>query len=756
MFLEESPEQQQLRAELRSYYAELLTDDVRAGLAEGGEGGDAWREVVGRIGKDGWLGIGWPAEFGGQGRPATDQFIFFDETRRAGAPFPFVTINTVGPTIMRYGTDEQKSFFLPKILAGELNFAIGYTEPEAGTDLASLRTRAVRDGEEYVVNGAKIFTSGADQADYVWLATRTDPDVPKHKGISILCVPTTSPGFAWSIINTVGGLTTTQTFYDNVRVPVANRVGDENEGWRMITTQLNHERVGLAAWSGLAISLYEDVVTWAARQKTDDGKTLIDQGWVQMDLAKCHAELEAMWLLNWRMAVHVADGDLTAAESSSIKVFGTERIIEVTARVAGGGRCRRVSRAGLAGRAAAGPGRSDGPAGSDQHVRRWRERGATRDRGDGRARDDAGCTVSGAGVAGERLEELAPFPDHSAELAPLVGQVSGSPNLSPDAVNLPMIRHWVEAMDDHNPVYVSDAAAREAGYDQLIAPPAMLQAWIMRGLRASLLVEEARAAGAEQGTGPNDVMMGLLDDEGLTSVVATNCEQHYVRPLVVGDRVLARSTIESISDPKRTALGTGRFLTTRMDYVAVPDADVPPDDEVTPEVVQALFDAGDPVATMRFRILKFLPPDRTPPRPPRPRPALTQDNAFWFEGAQAHRLLIQRCVSCGTLRHPPLPACGSCGSLEWDTVESSGRGTLYSYVVVHYPQVPSFEYPLPIGLIELEEGTRLVANLVEVPREDIEVGMELRAEFVDFDEDLSLPVFVPAGAGSGAGSGGGA
>ena len=213
-----------------------------------------------QIGKDGWLGIGWPTEFGGQGRPATDQFIFFDETRRAGAPFPFVTVNTVGPTIMRYGTDEQKSFFLPKILVGDVNFAIGYTEPEAGTDLASLRTRAMRDGDEYVVNGAKIFTSGADNADYVWLAVRTDPDVPKHKGISILCVPTSSPGFEWSIINTVGGLTTTQTFYDNVHVPVANRVGEENEGWRMITTQLNHERVGLAAWSGLSISLYEDVV----------------------------------------------------------------------------------------------------------------------------------------------------------------------------------------------------------------------------------------------------------------------------------------------------------------------------------------------------------------------------------------------------------------------------------------------------------------------------------------------------------------
>ena len=466
MFLEESPEQQQLRAELRQYYRELLTDEVRAGLAEGGEGGEAWSQVVRQIGKDGWLGIGWPTEFGGQGRPATDQFIFFDETRRAGAPFPFVTINTVGPTIMRFGTDEQKSFFLPQILAGELNFAIGYTEPEAGTDLASLRTRAVRDGDEYVVNGAKIFTSGADQADYVWLAVRTDPEVPKHKGISILCVPTASPGFEWSIIHTVGGLTTTQTFYDNVHVPVTNRVGDENEGWRMITTQLNHERVGLAAWSGLAISLYEDIVDWAAAQRTDDGKTLIDQGWVQMDLAKCHAELQAMWLLNWRMAVHVADGELTGAESSSIKVFGTERIIEVTrccwAWWEPPATCPRLTGCGAA-RAC----RSHRAPGADQHIRGWGERGAARDRRHGRAGHDTGVTVSAASAAagaeagaGDRFEELAPFPDHSAALASLVGQAAGAPNLVPDAVNGPMIRHWVEAMGDHNPVYVSDDAAR--------------------------------------------------------------------------------------------------------------------------------------------------------------------------------------------------------------------------------------------------------------------------------------------------------
>jgi uncharacterized OB-fold protein len=347
-----------------------------------------------------------------------------------------------------------------------------------------------------------------------------------------------------------------------------------------------------------------------------------------------------------------------------------------------------------------------------------------------------------------RLEELAELPDHSDALAALVGQVSGKPNLSWDAVNVPMIRHWVEAMGDENPVYLSDEAAREAGYDELIAPPSMLQAWIMRGLKVSNDIEAAREAGTSQGNGPSERMMALLDDEGLTSVVATNCEQTYNRPLVVGDRVLVQSVIESITAPKRTGLGTGRFITTRLDFVAVPEASVPAADECGDAEVQALYEAGEPVASMHFRILKFLPPVAKPARPPRPRPALTQDNAFWFEGAQAHRLLIQHCTSCGTLRHPPLPACAVCGSLEWDVVESSGKGTLYSYVVVHYPQVPSFEYPLPIGLVELEEGTRVVANLDGVERDEIEIGMALEAQFVDFDEDLSLPVFVPTGGGA--------
>ena len=328
MFLEESTEQQELRRELRRYFARLLTADVRAELVAGGGGGPAFRRIVRRMGTDGWLGVGWPKEYGGQGRPPTDQFIFFDEVWRAGAPFPFVTLNTVGPTLMAYGSEQQKAQFLPGIVAGEINFAIGYTEPEAGTDLASLRTRAVRDGDEYVINGSKVFTSGADQADYIWLACRTDPDVPKHKGISIILVPTSTAGFKATPIVTVGGVATTATYYDDVRVPITNVVAEENAGWRLITNQLNHERVGLAALGGEAMEIYDGIVRWAATTDADGGK-VIDAAWVQADLARCHARLEAMRLLNWRMARAVADGTLTPGDSSAVKVYGTECMVEV-------------------------------------------------------------------------------------------------------------------------------------------------------------------------------------------------------------------------------------------------------------------------------------------------------------------------------------------------------------------------------------------------------------------------------------------
>ena len=343
----------------------------------------------------------------------------------------------------------------------------------------------------------------------------------------------------------------------------------------------------------------------------------------------------------------------------------------------------------------------------------------------------------------ERLEELMPFPDHSEELAQLVGKPCGEPQLSPYAVNAPMIRHWVEAMGDTNPVYDSNVAAQRYGYERVIAPPTMLQAWIMRGLQATLELEATRAAGESAGDDPT---IRLLDDEGLTSVVATNCEQHYGRPLVFGDRLVVRTIVESISDPKRTGLGTGRFVTTRLEFTAVPDAEVPY--APTPAQIAQLAVSGEPVATMRFCLLKFLAPApapaEQPPRPLRPRPAITQDNAFWFEGARAHRLLIQRCTSCGTLRHPPLPACAKCRSLDWETLEASGRATLYSFVVMHFPQMAAFDYPLPIGLVELEEGTRVVANLEGFAPGEVKIGQPLRVTFVDFDDELSLPVFVAA------------
>src|SRR5437660_3171265 len=262
MFLDYTTEQRELRQQLRQYFARLLPDDVRAELGGPGEGGPLYRRLVRQLGADGWLGIGWPREHGGQGRPPTDQFIFFDEAQRAGAPVPFVTLNTVGPTLMKFGTEEQKARFLPGILAGEIHFAIGYTEPGAGTDLASLRTSAVRDGDEFVVNGQKVFTSGGHEADFVWLACRTDPAAPKHKGISILIVDTDQPGFKWTPINTVAGGFTSATYYEHVRVPVSMRVGEENGGWKMITTQLNFERVALGP-SGRIFRSLDAVPAWA-------------------------------------------------------------------------------------------------------------------------------------------------------------------------------------------------------------------------------------------------------------------------------------------------------------------------------------------------------------------------------------------------------------------------------------------------------------------------------------------------------------
>jgi alkylation response protein AidB-like acyl-CoA dehydrogenase len=330
LYLEEPDELVALRHELRAYFAKLLTDDVRAALADPERAPATIRDLVRAMGADGWLGVGWPVEYGGGGRGPMAQLVFFDEVLRAGAPYPLVTINTVGPALMRYGSEAQKQQFLPGIVRGEIHFAIGYTEPEAGTDLASLRTRAVRDGDPYAVNGNKVFTSGIDVADWVWLACRTDPDVPKHEGISLLLVDTRTEGFSWTPIVTVGQNTTSATFYDDVRVPVDMRVGPEGGGWRIMTTQLNHERVTLGANSGLAFELVDGVREWAASTIAGvEGRRVIDEPWVQQDLARAHARLEAVRLLNWRMAAAMEAGDPAPGDSSLVKVFATESLIEV-------------------------------------------------------------------------------------------------------------------------------------------------------------------------------------------------------------------------------------------------------------------------------------------------------------------------------------------------------------------------------------------------------------------------------------------
>ncbi|MFZ3566730.1 acyl-CoA dehydrogenase family protein [Streptomyces sp. BH097] len=323
MHLRESAAQQELRRELRAYFAGLLPEDERRRAGEEGVGGSRFREIVGRLGADGWLGIGWPVEYGGQGRSFEDQYVFFDEVQRAGLPFPFVTVNTVGPTLMAYGTEEQKKRFLPGILSGDIVFAIGYTEPGAGTDLASLSTRAVREGDHFTVDGSKIFTSGANTADHVWLAARTEPDAAKHHGISILIVPTDAGGFSWSPIRTVGGMMVTATYYDAVRVPATDVVGEVDGGWRLMTAQLNHERIGLAALGGRMIQLWERVLDWARENGT------LEQPWVRREFARTHARLEAMRLMNWKMTDAVAHDRLTGADAGAAKTYGTETHIDV-------------------------------------------------------------------------------------------------------------------------------------------------------------------------------------------------------------------------------------------------------------------------------------------------------------------------------------------------------------------------------------------------------------------------------------------
>jgi alkylation response protein AidB-like acyl-CoA dehydrogenase len=326
MHPELSADSKALRKQLRAYFAEIISEEDRRDLVDQTEGGPTFERIYRQMGRDGWLGLGWPKEYGGRGEDPEALFVFYDEAIRANAPLSLVSLNTVAPTLMKHGTQEQKDYFLPRILSGELMFAIGYTEPGAGTDLASLQTRARRDGDELVINGNKIFTSSAIFAHWVWLAVRTDPDAPSHRGISIVLVPTTDPGFSATEIRTVGGISTAATYYEDVRVPITNVVGEVNGGWKLITDQLNHERVALASRGGIANELFDGCLAWAKQERVGDGR-LFDVPWVRSRFAEIYALLSAAELINLRLVADVANNSLTGGDSAAAKVFGTEAVV---------------------------------------------------------------------------------------------------------------------------------------------------------------------------------------------------------------------------------------------------------------------------------------------------------------------------------------------------------------------------------------------------------------------------------------------
>jgi hypothetical protein len=338
-----TPEQEQFEREFNDYLDKHLTPELRAESSKfmnmnkdtdpgkfgrGEYGGPKSKAFIRQMGADGWLGVGWPKEYGGQGRSLMEQHIFYETIWARRAPFPVLTLNSVAPTIMQFGSAEQKKELLPRILRGELEVAIGYTEPDAGTDLASLKTSAVRDGDDYVINGNKVFTSIAHIADYLWLAARTDPDPEKkHKGVSLFIVSVDTPGISIEPIYTMGGHRTNSIYLKNARVPASCLVGEENGGWRLIVAQLERERFSLVPTSPMTVRI-EGTIKWAKETRID-GRLVIDQPGVRERLAELLADTAILKLLNYQVIENIAKGKLVWAESSAVKVFGSELNIRI-------------------------------------------------------------------------------------------------------------------------------------------------------------------------------------------------------------------------------------------------------------------------------------------------------------------------------------------------------------------------------------------------------------------------------------------
>ena len=330
MKIELTKNQQKLKDELKEYFSTLLNKELLSEMSdpqffEGG--GPEFKKALKIMGQDGWIGLSWPKEFGGKEFTPIEQYIFVEEIMRTGFPFPFLTTESVGPMIAQYGSDWAKETIAKSILRGETIFAIGYSEPNAGTDLASLKTQALPDKEGFKINGQKIWTSLANYADYIWLAARTNSEVKKHKGISMFIVPTDDEGFSYTPIQTLGDVTTNMTYYDDIYVSKDNLVGELNSGWNLITSQLNLERLALVN-HGPVDELYHQLLTLAKSTKVDSTNVLSDIDWVKSNFAKIYSGLETLKLICWKQVWGMENNVLSMTDASLAKIYGSEYFIE--------------------------------------------------------------------------------------------------------------------------------------------------------------------------------------------------------------------------------------------------------------------------------------------------------------------------------------------------------------------------------------------------------------------------------------------
>ena len=330
MKIELTKNQQKLKDELKEYFSALLNKELLSEMSdpqffEGG--GPEFKKALKIMGQDGWIGLSWPKEFGGKEFTPIEQYIFVEEIMRTGFPFPFLTTESVGPMIAQYGSDWAKETIAKSILRGETIFAIGYSEPNAGTDLASLKTQAQPCKEGFKINGQKIWTSLANYADYIWLAARTNNEVKKHKGISMFIVPADDDGFSYTPIQTLGDVTTNMTFYDDIYVSKDNLVGELNSGWNLITSQLNLERLALVN-HGPVDELYHQLLSLAKSTKVDSTNALSDIDWVKSNFAKIYSGLETLKLICWKQVWGMENNVLSMTDASLAKIYGSEYFIE--------------------------------------------------------------------------------------------------------------------------------------------------------------------------------------------------------------------------------------------------------------------------------------------------------------------------------------------------------------------------------------------------------------------------------------------